>query len=204
MKNFDLVSFGDTVVDFTPAGKTNKGTNLYERNPGGSTSNVACGVSRLGKKVAVMSAVGDDVIGHYLSQVLVENNIDVSSLVFTPNYSTFLAFVDIDETGNRTFYSLSNGVNDASLRGFTLNDVDKQMLLETRIFHTSGCTFVYDTTRAVTQYAMQVVKEAGGMISFDLTGEISEKTQLLLQSMLLGIEHIAEEYGKKYVQIINR
>jgi len=42
------------------------------------------------------------------------------------------------------------------------------------------------------------------MISFDLTGEISEKTQLLLQSMLLGIEHIAEEYGKKYVQIINR
>lgn len=51
---------------------------------------------------------------------------------------------------------------------FTLNDVDKQMLLETRIFHTSGCTFVYDTTRAVTQYAMQVVKEAGGMISFDL------------------------------------
>ena len=62
MKNFDLVSFGDTVVDFTPAGKTNKGTNLYERNPGGSTSNVACGVSRLGKKVAVMSAVGDDVI----------------------------------------------------------------------------------------------------------------------------------------------
>lgn len=42
------------------------------------------------------------------------------------------------------------------------------MLLETRIFHTSGCTFVYDTTRAVTQYAMQVVKEAGGMISFDL------------------------------------
>lgn len=131
-------------------------------------ANVACGVSRLGKKVAVMSAVGDDVIGHYLSQVLVENNIDVSSLVFTPNYSTFLAFVDIDETGNRTFYSLSNGVNDASLRGFTLNDVDKQMLLETRIFHTSGCTFVYDTTRAVTQYAMQVVKEAGGMISFDL------------------------------------
>ena len=168
MKKFDLVSFGDTVVDFTPAGKTNKGTNLYERNPGGSTSNVACGVSRLGKKVAVMSAVGDDVIGHYLSQVLVENNIDVSSLVFTPNYSTFLAFVDIDETGNRTFFSLSNGVNDASLRGFTLNDVDKQMLLETRIFHTSGCTFVYDTTRAVTQYAMQVVKEAGGMISFDL------------------------------------
>ena len=54
------------------------------------------------------------------------------------------------------------------------------------------------------EYAMQVVKEAGGMISFDLTGEISEKTQLLLQSMLLGIEHIAEEYGKKYVQIINR
>lgn len=44
MKKFDLVSFGDTVVDFTPAGKTNKGTNLYERNPGGSTSMVIVAV----------------------------------------------------------------------------------------------------------------------------------------------------------------
>ena len=53
-------------------------------------------------------------------------------------------------------------------------------------------------------HASEGMDEERGMISFDLTGEISEKTQLLLQSMLLGIEHIAEEYGKKYVQIINR
>lgn len=46
--------------------------------------------------------------------------------------------------------------------------------------------------------------EERGMIDFDLTGEVSEQSQLLLKSMLLGMEQIAGQYGEKYVQIINR
>lgn len=46
--------------------------------------------------------------------------------------------------------------------------------------------------------------EERGMVDFDLTGEISEQSQLLLKSMLFGMEKIAGQYGKKYVQIINR
>ena len=46
--------------------------------------------------------------------------------------------------------------------------------------------------------------EEGGMVDFDLTGDISEQSQLLLKSMIFGIENIAEQYGEKYVQIINR
>ena len=46
--------------------------------------------------------------------------------------------------------------------------------------------------------------EVRGMVDFDLTGDISEQSQLLLKSMIFGIENIAEQYGEKYVQIINR
>lgn len=46
--------------------------------------------------------------------------------------------------------------------------------------------------------------EERGMVDFDLTGDISEQSQLLLKSMIFGIENIAEQYGEKYVQIINR
>lgn len=46
--------------------------------------------------------------------------------------------------------------------------------------------------------------EERGMIDFDLTGEVSEQSQLLLKSMLLGMEQIVGQYGEKYVQIINR
>lgn len=46
--------------------------------------------------------------------------------------------------------------------------------------------------------------EERGMLELDLTGEISEQSQLLLRSAVYGMEKIAEQYGKKYVQIINR
>lgn len=46
--------------------------------------------------------------------------------------------------------------------------------------------------------------EERGMVDFELTGEISGQSQLLLKSMLFGMENIAGQYGKKYVQIINR
>ena len=46
----DVLTLGDLMVDFTPAGISPKGNLLYERNPGGAPANVAVTVSRLGGK----------------------------------------------------------------------------------------------------------------------------------------------------------
>ena len=37
----DVLTLGDLMVDFTPAGISPKGNLLYERNPGGAPANVA-------------------------------------------------------------------------------------------------------------------------------------------------------------------
>ena len=46
--------------------------------------------------------------------------------------------------------------------------------------------------------------EERGMIDFELTGESSQQSQLLLKSMLLGISEIEKTYGSQYVTFINR
>lgn len=46
--------------------------------------------------------------------------------------------------------------------------------------------------------------EERGMIDFFLTGEVSEQSRLLLDSLILGIRGISEMYGERYVSIINR
>ncbi len=45
--------------------------------------------------------------------------------------------------------------------------------------------------------------EERGMVDFELSGEISQQSQLLLKSMLLGLRSIVRQYGEKYVQIID-
>ena len=46
--------------------------------------------------------------------------------------------------------------------------------------------------------------EERGMIDFDLADLPSSKSDLLLHSMLLGIQEIGKSYGSQYVTIINR
>lgn len=46
--------------------------------------------------------------------------------------------------------------------------------------------------------------EDRGLLDFELTSVLSEQSQLLLRSMLLGIRGIEKSYGSQYVSIINR
>ncbi len=43
-----------------------------------------------------------------------------------------------------------------------------------------------------------------GMLDFEVTGPVSKETQLLFQSLFLGIRKIEESYGSQYVTFINR
>lgn len=46
------------------------------------------------------------------------------------------------------------------------------------------------------------VRQDDGYLELILEGRISEKTQLLLDSMVLGLQGIQESYGEKYVKLI--
>ena len=43
-----------------------------------------------------------------------------------------------------------------------------------------------------------------GLVKFKVTGEVSERSELLLRSLRLGLCSIYEEYGDKYIQIFFR
>jgi len=46
--------------------------------------------------------------------------------------------------------------------------------------------------------------EERGMLDFELTSKPSKESELLLQSLLLGVEEISKSYGNQYVTLINR
>lgn len=54
MKQIDVVALGELLVDFTPAGLTDRGATLLAHNAGGAPANVLAMLSILGKKLHLL------------------------------------------------------------------------------------------------------------------------------------------------------
>ena len=94
---------GELLIDFIGKDLNKgliKGVN-FEKKAGGAPANVAAAVCKLGGKASFLGQVGDDSFGRYLIQVLQEVNINVDMTKIEGN--TTLAFVAIDENGERDF-----------------------------------------------------------------------------------------------------
>ena len=100
---YDLVALGEVLIDFTPDGENAQGSARFARNPGGAPANVLAMNAKLGGKTAFIGKVGKDNFGIFLKSVLDKNNIDTRGLVFDPDVRTTLAFVQLNEEGDRSF-----------------------------------------------------------------------------------------------------
>ena len=99
----DVTALGELLIDFTPAGRSQQGNPLFEQNPGGAPANVLAAVTRLGKKAALISAVGSDQFGRALTEVIEGLGIDPSGIQVKEDAFTTLAFVHLNAAGDRSF-----------------------------------------------------------------------------------------------------
>lgn len=100
---YDITVFGEILIDFTSQGFNEDGQMLYARNPGGAPANVAVAAGRLGAHTAFLGKAGNDMHGKFLKSVLEEEKVDTSGLILDDQYFTTLAFVEVNENGERTF-----------------------------------------------------------------------------------------------------
>ena len=100
---YDIAALGELLIDFTDSGVSSGGMRLFERNPGGAPANVLTAAARLGRSTAFLGKVGDDMHGRFLRQTLVDAGIDASGLMMAADVFTTLAFVALDERGERHF-----------------------------------------------------------------------------------------------------
>jgi len=163
-KKFDVVTLGELLIDFTDNGMSEQGNTLFEANPGGAPCNVLAMLNRFGHKTAFIGKVGDDIFGVKLKKTLEELSIDTTNLLIDNDIRTTLAFVQTLEGGDRDFSFYRNPGADMMLREDELNE---EMLADTRIFHFGTLSMTHEEVRNATKRAVQIAKESGAMISFD-------------------------------------
>jgi len=160
---FDIVALGESLIDFTPCGKDDRGTQLFGRNPGGAPANVLAMAARLGRKTAFIGKVGQDDFGDFLYNTMTNAGIDCRALCRS-DIPTTLAFVQLDEKGDRSFTFYRKPGADILLEEA---EVPVDFLHKCCIFHFGSVSLTDEPCRSATLFASNEARKAGALISFD-------------------------------------
>lgn len=163
-KTYDIVALGELLVDFTPAGISENGMLLFERNPGGAPVNMLTAAAKSGAKTAFIGKVGKDMHGLFLKDMTEGAGIDTSSLVLSEDAFTTLAFVELSNSGERNFSFARKPGADTRL---AYKEIKEELLADTKVFHIGSLSLTDDPSRTTTFQAVRTAKALGAVISYD-------------------------------------
>lgn len=196
-RDVDVTALGEVLIDFTPGGISQEGQPLFERNPGGAPANVLAALAKWGKRTAFIGKVGEDSFGQYLASVLADSGIDCKGLIRTHQANTTLAFVHLDNGGERSFSFYRNPGADMLLE---ISDISAEQLTRSRFFHFGSVSMSAEPAATATLQAAQRAKVEGTIISFDpnlrppLWSDLHAAKQKIVEGMRLAhIVKLSEE-----------
>ena len=96
-----LICIGEILADMI--GEEKNGITTYERKAGGAPFNVACALKKFGAEVKFVGSVGDDLIGQFLMKYAKDFGMDTTYIHQNSERNTTLAFVELNEEGDRSF-----------------------------------------------------------------------------------------------------
>jgi len=160
----NICFIGEVLIDFTPSGLSENGNILFERNPGGGPANASVASAVLGAPSYFIGMAGRDMFGEFLKKTFDEKNVDTAGFRFCEDVNTTLAFVQLDETGNRSFSFYRNPGADMML---AVDDVDFSIIDKCEILHFSSVNMSKGESRNTNRKVVEYAKSRGKIISFD-------------------------------------
>ncbi len=160
----DVVALGELLIDFTQVRSNDDSVKRFEQNPGGAPANVLAVLSKFGIKCAFIGKVGNDVFGEFLRKQLLDLSIDCRNLVSDSKHNTTLAFVTLDDKGDRSFSFYRNHGADTCL---SEEEIDLELIKECKIFHFGTLSMTHEPSLSATMKALEFAKSCGKIISFD-------------------------------------
>ena len=161
---FDVVALGELLIDFAPHSVSETGYPVLAANPGGAPGNFLAALNRYGCRTAMIGKVGDDMFGRLLIGTLRDAGIETRGVIADPDQFTTLAFVSLDETGNRDFSFARKPGADTCLRP---EEVDEELILGAKVFHFGTLSLTDEPAASATRRAVSLAKENGLLISLD-------------------------------------
>ena len=160
----DVVALGELLIDFAPRSVNEAGYPVLSANPGGAPGNFLAALTKYGRTAAMIGKVGDDAFGRLLANTLKNAGIKTGGVLFDPGVFTTLAFVSLDENGNRDFSFARKPGADTCLKP---EEIDEGLIADARVFHFGTLSLTDEPAAAATRRAVALARSHGLMISLD-------------------------------------
>ena len=161
---YEITALGESLIDFTPSGTSEAGMRIFEQNPGGAPANALAVFAKFGEKVAFIGKVGNDMHGLFLKETMEKAGIDTKGMIISDKVFTTLAFVSLNEQGEREFSFARKPGADTCLME---QEVNVDIIKDSKILHIGSLSLTDEPCRSATFYALQQAKDAGKIISYD-------------------------------------
>ena len=160
----DVVALGELLIDFTCVSTDPEGYPTMAAQPGGAPANFLAALTKFGAKTAFLGKVGTDAFGRLLTGTLNQAGIDTRGLVADDDVFTTLAFVTLDETGNREFsFSRKPGADTC----IAYDELNLGLIDEAKVFHFGTLSLTDEPARSTTYQVVDYAKSKGKLITYD-------------------------------------
>jgi 5-dehydro-2-deoxygluconokinase len=137
----------------------------FSRYLGGSSANMAVGLSRLGAQVGMIAALGTDSLSQFLLDFLAAERVDVSHIKRSPGFLPSLAITEVSPPDRfpQVFYR-----RDPADTQLEIDAEDLDYLSSSRMFITNGTSLCASPSRESTYLALERAKTAGVRVVLDV------------------------------------
>lgn len=160
----DVTAIGELLIDFTYKSKDAAGYPTIAANPGGAPGNLLAALSQYGCSTALLAKVGEDAFGQLLVGTMEKAGISTVGILVDTSVYTTLAFVTLDETGDRHFSFARKPGADTCL---SFEDLNLSLIDKCRDFHFGTLSLTTDPVKTATEKSVAYAKKKGKYISFD-------------------------------------
>ena len=183
----DVVTLGELLIDFTCVSTDTDGYPTMAAHPGGAPANFLAALAKFGARTALLGKVGSDSLGRLLVGTLESAGIDTRGLLVDDSVFTTLAFVTLDQQGDREFSFARKPGADTCI---TFEELDTQLIDEAKVFHFGTLSLTDEPARTATQKAVAYARSKGKLITYDpnLRKPLWRDLQEARQQLLWGLQ----------------
>ena len=185
---YDVAALGELLIDFTCLSTDADGYPTMAVHPGGAPANYLAALTKFGAKTAMIGKVGSDAFGRLLIKTLKGTGIDTRGMLVSDDVFTTLAFVTLDDSGDREFSFARKPGADTQLR---FDEIDLSVIDASKVLHFGTLSMTNEPARDATYKAVEYAAGHGKLISFDpnLRKPLWDDLDEAKRQMLWGLRH---------------
>ena len=207
---YDVLAIGRSSIDLYAheIGRPIADVRSFDAYVGGCPTNVSVGTRRLGLRSALLTAVGDDQVGDFVTAFLDREGVDTQFIPRKAGHRTSAVILTIQPPDRfpLTFYR-----DNCADRELTIDDVRRAPIGESRVIFVTGTGLSHQPSRGATVAAASAARDAGVPVVVDIdyrpdqwesAAAFSAQMRALLRSATLAVgteEELAAATGSSDV-----